>query len=856
MLPARGVRTESDLAFAGLQRLLQPLSGRVDDLSPRQAATLRHTLETGNVPGGGWFTLATGCRDLLTGTGHTTPLVCWVDDAHLLDPPSLEVLAFAARRLDTAPVALVFTASHSHTPSALADLTHLPLAPLNERNTHALLDEAAPVLAAPVRARLALAAHGNPRAASGFTALLTLRQLDGTEPLPEVLPLDADLRGALTAPVDALPETTRELVLLAACAPGTDTGTVLRAAHHPKASATALDPAEEAGIVRTTNGRLHFPNRLLPAAVYQHAPFSHRRAAHHRLARTLDPRRQPTRYARHNAAAADAPDAGTAAALTAAAHTARTLEGRAASSEAFAHAADLTPHSGERSCRLSSAAYDAWQAGDHDRATVLLTDARALASGGKAAGSADLVQAAIGMRVGNAFDAADALLAAARKLLPHDRVLAMRALVRAADAASLAGDPHRHAQAQQLVPRARDDDPPVVELGRAFLDGCTASFAGDYPASVGPLRRAVALADDIGEPDELVWGGIAALRLGDTPRVRELATRAVTVARQRGERASAVHAREILVHAEFWTGRFPSALGSGMAGLRAARVTGQPNCATHLLASLALLAAIQGDADTCQARARSVTAHASRHNLGLPAALSSWALAVLDLARGDAPGAFARLRVLARADPGYGHPTMRLLTAPLFVESAVRTGENQWARQVLRRYEQWAEAIGSPSALALAARCRGLLATPEEAAPCFEEALRLHRDSADDSVERARTALLYGTSLRRNREPGRARGHLREALETFDRIGARLWAEQARAELRAAGETGADGTPQAATELTPQQHQIALLVAQGVTNREAAAHLFLSPRTVEHHLRVIFRKLNIRSRVELARFLP
>lgn len=196
---------------------------------------------------------------------------------------------------------------------------------------------------------------------------------------------------------------------------------------------------------------------------------------------------------------------------------------------------------------------------------------------------------------------------------------------------------------------------------------------------------------------------------------------------------------------------------------------------------------------------------------------------------------------------------MRLLTAPHFVEAATRIGETEWARTSLAGYRRWADTIGSPSALALAERGEGLLAPQDEAADHFESALALHRAGGDDDVEQARTQLLFGAFLRRARLPGRAREHLHDAQESFERFGARLWVRQTRAELRALG-TGERGPESPSTgELTAQQQQIARLVAEGATNREVAAHMFISPRTVEHHLRGIFRKLGIRSRVDLAR---
>ncbi|WP_394329319.1 LuxR C-terminal-related transcriptional regulator [Nocardiopsis sp. CNR-923] len=494
--------------------------------------------------------------------------------------------------------------------------------------------------------------------------------------------------------------------------------------------------------------------------------------------------------------------------------------------------------------------------GGTERAARLLDRARPLAVSDRRRAIIDLVEAQSSMRGGNVIEVAERLYAVGRELVAHDRALALRALVRSADSASLAGDPVRYRRAADLaVPLVRAGDSASMRLVAAFLEGCSLSFRGEYTTSTPLLREAVRLSEGLDKPSELIWASVGGLRLGDAPFVRAVTSRAVEAGTAQGEYATLPAALALQVFSEFWSGRFPSAAGHALSGLKAAREYGQPVWATHHLASLAMIAAIQGDVETCRIRARAVTSQAGERSLGLPAALAAWALAVLELSRGNAAEAFFRLRALVHAGPGHGHPTMRLLTAPHFVEAAIRMGETEWAHTSLAGYERWAEAVGSPSARALAARGRGLLATGDEAADHFGNALALHRDCGDDDVEQARTHLLFGAFLRRARLPGRAREHLYDALESFERFGARLWIRQARAELRAIGTSERDPDPPATGDLTAQQQQIARLVADGATNREVAAHMFISPRTVEHHLRGIFRKLNIRSRVDLARLL-
>ncbi len=844
VLHCGGVTDEADLPLAGLERLLRPLSPH--------PAPLGEALAQGRV--GDRLALSTALLDRLTGGG---PLLVCVDDAERLDSPSLDALAFAARRLSGTATAIVFAARDGRVkPGSTHDLVpgvpEQHLAPLTERALHDILTDRSPVgLPASARTGLVRAAHGNPAVLLGHLENRTTAPEDSFSEEPR---LPARLRADLLSPYRGLPERTRSLLLLAALDGDVPLHLLARAAGVDGSAADDLEPAEEAGAVRVEDDTVVFADPLVGRAFAQDAPASARRAAHRALAAVSDPGTEPVRFVRHTAAGADGPDAALADAVEAVARTAKRAAGRTAAALAHERAALLTPDPDVRACRLNSAAYESYMAGRSEYATLLTAKARPLAATDRRRALIDLVDAQIAMRSSNAIDVAERLYAVGRDLIPHDRLLALRTLVRSSDSASLAGDPVRHARAAELaLPLVRPEDPDRVHMAASFLEGCTISFRGDYPGSTPLLREAVRLSEVVDRPSELIWGGVAGLRLSDSLFVRRANTRAVELSRQTGERATVPAALGFLVFSEFWSGRFPSAAGTALHGLRVSRESGQTIWATQHLASLAMIAAIQGDIDTCRIRARAVASQAGENSLGLAAALASWALAVLELSRGNAAEAFFRLRSLVHAGPGQGHPTMRLLTAPHFIEAATRIGEVDWARTSLAGYRRWADSIGSPAALALAERCAGLLAAQDEAADHFESALAFHRSCGDDDVEHARTQLLFGAYLRRARLPGRAREHLHNAQESFERFGARLWVRQTRAELRALG-TGERGPESPSTgELTAQQQQIARLVAEGATNREVAAHMFISPRTVEHHLRGIFRKLGIRSRVDLAR---
>lgn len=863
ILSTAGVDDESDVPMSGLQRLLAPVEAAVGLLSEPRRGHVREALLHG-IPGDR-FVLGTGLLDLLTQAAEERPLLLTVDDTDLLDRPSLDALAFVARRLGPTRVALVMAARDALDRTATGGLDpHGPrplvpgvdehvLAPLDTRSVHDVLTATAPVtLAQPVRSALVAASHGNPAVVLGHLDTLTPDQLGGVTPLPEDLLLPARLRARILEPVRDLPEDTRGLLLLAALGEDVSLGDLLTVAgtHGPE----ALEPAEERGMVRVRADTVHLSDPLLRDALVQDAPVSRAREAHRALAAVTDAVHAPVAYARHTAEGAAGPDADLADGVEKAARRAGRVDGRRAASLAYERAARLTPDPDTRACRTASAAYQACMAGNTGRAADLLARARPLVVSDRRRAIIDLIDAQLAIRDQNSIDVAERLLRVGRSLVPHDRHLALRAFVRSADSASLAGDPVRHGHAVELaLPLVRPDDPEVMHRMGDFLQGCAISFRGDYRGSTPILRRALRLADGDAGPSELIWAGIAGLRLGDDPFVRRVMTRAVEAGQARGEQVTTPAALGFLVFSEFWSGRFPSAAGTALTGLRASRSSGQSIWATHHLASLAMVAAIQGDVETCQIRARAVAAQAGEKSLGLAAAVASWGSAVLELSRGNAAEAFFRLRSLANAGPGQGHPTMRMLTAPHFVEAATRMGEAEWAAASLAGYRRWAESVQSPSTLALAARCEGLLSSGDEATEHFENALALHRAGGDDDVEHARTQLLFGAHLRRARLPGRAREHLHNAQESFERFGARLWVRQTRAELRALGTADRGPDLPAVGELTAQQQQIARLVAEGATNREVAAHMFISPRTVEHHLRGIFRKLNIRSRVDLAR---
>ncbi|MCL8009608.1 LuxR C-terminal-related transcriptional regulator [Streptomyces sp. AS02] len=423
-------------------------------------------------------------------------------------------------------------------------------------------------------------------------------------------------------------------------------------------------------------------------------------------------------------------------------------------------------------------------------------------------------------------------------------------LARVTEAAIYTGDVRRLREAARVADRHG-----LVAPGT--LTGLVAAFDGRYEDARDLLKAAAGRCGPGGDPTVLIHAGIAALLLGDHTRAATATVRAAASARALGTPVTVPQAMEFRAYADFWTGRPRAGEAAAADALWQAHATGQDNGACHLQAALAMFAALTGDAEVCHERAATARSYALTHGLGLPAALAQWALAFLDLSSGRFAAAAARLRALAGFGPGHGHRAVRHLATPHYVEAAVRTGDTRVARVAHADYHRWASTVRSPDDLALSARCRALLAPGEEAVEHYRTALDLHSHGTRD-FERARTELLFGSALRRLRRRTEARDRLHSALEAFDSFGAPHCAAQARTELRALGTPAAPvpaGPDATVARLTAQQLLVARMAAEGATNREIAGRLALSPRTIDHHLRGVFTRLGIRSRIELVRLL-
>ncbi|MEV2250635.1 LuxR C-terminal-related transcriptional regulator [Streptomyces sp. NPDC050147] len=772
-----------------------------------------------------------------------SPLLLCVDDAHTWHPTARAALLADLRRLPAErPVAVLLTFAEPHLETGeLCGLATLRLGPLDDSAAAALLERLTRGPADPVvEAWLIREAAGNPRLLSAFVAALTPDQLAGRTPLPDPLPGGEDVLDDYAARVENLPADTRALLLLAAAAgehepegAGADLALLLRAGGDP----AGLAPAEAAGAVVAAGGRIHFTQPLLRRALLHRAPLARRRAAHVRLATAC--RDRLSRLV-HLACAAEDHDARLAGALAAEAAAPRAHAERSA---ALARAATLTADTALRTDRLADAAEAARQAGDPVRARALL----AHTAGAPAHGGVHQVRGLLSLTDGPVADAKEALLTAA-VLLPPDQ--ARHALIGAAEAAWAMGDAAAYREAMARVPVCADD----ASL-EAYRAGMYAVLAGRTAEGHALLRRCLDDVPQTGEPAGLLRAGVAALVVGEVETACAAGARALAAVRAYGPEVLLPRALEHLAYGELRAGRHTTARAHALEGLRAAHRIGQPNVAACLQAVLALAASVEGDAEVCAGHARAAAAGAGPHGLQQAATLAVWAVARADLAAGRPGDAAARLAPLVAPGPRSGHFAVRMLAVPCFVEAAVQTGRTAEARSATAEFTRWTESTADRLAPAQLARCRALLAPPQQTAAAYESALA-HHDRSPGEFERARTQLLLGQWLRRERRTREARGPLRDALVGFERCGARAWADRSRGELRAAGEAVAGEPGQGPlTALTPQQQRIARHVAEGATNREVAVRLSVSPRTVDHHLRNVFAALGVRSRVELSRLL-
>jgi DNA-binding CsgD family transcriptional regulator len=854
VLSARGVESESELPFAALQQLLRPALRLVDRLPSPQAAALRSALGLAEGDGQERFLIFSACLSLLSELAEERPVLCLIDDAHWLDAGSADALQFVARRLDAEGVVLLFSAREGDVRVFEApDVPSHVVGGLDHDAAAELLAQVAAAAAPHVRERLLEQTHGNALALVELPTALSAAQLAGHEPLPEALPMTRRLERVFHERVARLPAPTR-LALLAAAADDSESAAVAeRAVATLSSGGFALADAEQAGLIRVDGGRLVFRHPLVRSAVYGSATSTERRAVHWALAAALEgDDEQADRRAWHLAASALEPDEGIVQALDEAAARAVERGGHAAAAKALERAAALTADRAARAQRLARAA---------TLSTLMGRDAQAVALAERAEGLTDdpvlraecaLVLGVATLRRGRPSDAIPALIAAASRVASQDSGRAAELLMQAATAAWQSADlsaVREIARLTRLVVPPEGNE--TALFFRRVILGFAAMMSGDHAEAARCLEPAIAYGALTDQTRHAFLANVAALWLGDDEAAGALVGRAIRLARASGEVGELVIALSGRSAQLILAQRTDEAEVAVHEAAALARELSAENMILLLHAVLAVIAAIRGRHEESHRYGEEVIAVALTKGLPNRVSLATYALAIDDINRARWSEALERFDAMVEQGAGERDPVMAALMLPDKIEAAVRAGRRDVAQEALRLFEAWATHSGARFAAPRVAGCRALLSEGEEATKHFEAMLAL----ADDArpLDLARMQMQYGEHLRRERRRTDARTQFRAALATFEAYRSEPLAERARAELRATGETARKRDPTTIDQLTPQELQIARFVAGGLSNKEVAAQLFLSPRTVDAHLRKVFTKLGLTSRTQLAR---
>jgi DNA-binding CsgD family transcriptional regulator len=853
---ATGVELEAELEFSGLLELCRPLLHHLDDLPEMQAKALRGALGREEAEVRDRFTIGAATLSLLAAAAEKEALLVAVDDANWLDEPSADALRFATRRLLADRVAaIVVTRLGEGKAFELPWADELVVGPLDEAATRALLESAvgSPVPDA-VFDIVHAATNGNPLALLELPSVLTSDQLAGRARLEQPLPVGAAVERAFAGRVELLPEATRAALLVVALATVDQIEGVARALSTAGLEPEVLEPAEDARLIEIDGGRIRFRHPLVRSVLTHAASPSNRRAAHRALADALTEVADADRRAWHLAGAVVGPDEEAAAALAEAGARARERSGFGPAAAALERAALLTPSEPVRLERLADASECAWQAGSTERAVTLLDEAlgaqtepglraRLLHLRGRLevfTGSHDTAYAML-LEGGGLVEAEDPVLAA---VLFGDAVEPCFFLGRVEDGIGAAQ------RARELAPR----DGTFADAHADYWLARALTCAGRADEAAAFYERLLGRLGDVPDASQrwaLTLESIALGMLDLSGEGYTVATKAVRVARQEGPTGLASALAQVSWNG-VRAGHWQSAGAAAMEGLALARELAQTIHVVDFLCDLTRIEAARGDVQACRAHAAEAAMLAERHGLAVVREQVRSSVGLLELGLGRPEEALRHLEEAEQRLTELGFHDRDIAPEPDRVEAVVRLGRIGEADAALHASINRAERTGPAWGKAVGARLRGLVAGDDAFENAFTSALELHRP-VDDAFARARTELAFGERLRRAGRRSDARVQLRAALETFDELGAAPWLERTSAELRATGETLRKRQPDEADELTPQELQVALLVAEGKTNKEAGAALFLSHKTVEFHLGRIYRKLNVGSRVELAR---
>ncbi|XVQ08096.1 helix-turn-helix transcriptional regulator [Spirillospora sp. CA-255316] len=849
---AVGAESEMELAFASLHLLVAPLLDRIEKLPGPQRDALAVAFGLREGPAPDRFMVGLAVLTLLAEAAEERALLCVIDDAQWLDQSSAQVLAFVARRLLAEPVGLIFAAREPG--SQFQGLVDLEVRGLPEQEARALLRSVVRFpLDERIRDRILAETNGNPLALLELPRGLSPAQLAGGFGLVEAQAVPARVEEGFRRRLAGLPALTRSLMLVAAAEPTGDPVLIWRAAGLLGVPASAVEPALAEGLLEIgTWARFRHP--LVRSAVYSAASLSQRRAAHGALAEATDPASAPDRRAWHRAHAALEADESVAGELERLAGRAQARGGIAAAAAFLRRAAELTPDPAGRGARALAAAQAAFDAGAPDMALELLVSAEMGSLTELQSGRVAWLRAQIIFARKRGDEALQPLLEAAGRLSGVDAGQAREAYADAIASAVFAGrlgEPgllRTVAQTARTAPAGPLPQRPVDTL----LDGLVARFADGYTPAAPQLKRALRAFRQQAQRnphDNMRWLGLTflvATDMWDDQALHDLAEYAVQAAREIGALQFLPQALTYRAAVHVYAGQFDAAATLIEESSAIVKVTGH---AYFGFASNLLLAWRGGPEAPVTFEADVEWARTWNEGRAIGGRLFMSALLYNALGRyKDA---------LASAERACEHDDLGLTGFALLelVEAAAYNNTPEAATTALRQLEERTTASGTDWALGVLARSKALLTDGQAADPLYREAIERLQHSRV-AVHLARTHLVYGEWLRRENRRRDAREHLRTAHEMLQRFGAHSFADRARRELLATGETVRKRVASTPDGLTPQEGQIAQLARKGLSNPEIGAQLFLSPRTVEYHLRKVFTKLAITSRHQLAQALP
>ncbi|MFI0448677.1 AAA family ATPase [Actinomadura sp. 6N118] len=825
-----GIESEAEIPFGALFSLLHPHLHHIEALPGPQAAALRGAFGLADTGVSDRFLIGAATLTLLAEIAGDRPVLCVVDDAQWLDRASSDALQFAARRLGADPIAMIFALRDEGERSPVQGITGLRITALGDADADRLLNARSPGLAAPVAQRVLAEAAGNP------LAIIELG-VDSAAPVGP-LPVAGRIQEAFRTRLAALPAATRSVLAVAAADETAGLNVILRAAARIGAGAADLDAAEQARLVSFAGDEVRFRHPLVRSVAYQSTPHHQRIAVHAALAAELPGEQHADRRAWHRAAAATGPNEEIAAELERAAQRAQDRGGTMAVAAAYERAARLSTDSEGRARRIVNAARAAYDAGRPAWAARLAAEGAASTKDSRLAAEATFIRAQVEYEATSpAADAALALEAA--ELITGEASASM--LTEAVFAA-------RDACAHGLMMRAADrleklelpDDSPQVFIAQGLI-GWARLLHGE-PEPAVPAMRSLVGAGRAGAFDgylERLCAAFTGLLIADDDVAGTLVDSIAADARADGALTWLTYILEVVALGNILRGEFRDAETAVAEGASLAADIGMDVQKAIFDAMAVWLAGIFGDEERCAS-----TDRAAFHPP--VTALAHWGQGLLHLAAGRAEEALERLDTVCRGPARYD---VLIRAVPDHVEAAVRAGRTDLGREHLPEFDRWAEQTSRDPVLALSRRCHALLSPDDEAEEHFAAALRLSDGSRP--YDEARTRLVYGEWLRRRRRRTEAATELAQARDTFDRLGATPWAARARSELGVLGGPSTSSAAAPHSRLTPQELQVVRLAAAGHSNREIAAQLFLSPRTIGHHLYRSYRKLGVSKRIEL-----